>query len=220
MAENNRSEIEMQSMPESRPKLTRTGRKKSRFRVPPYPAPSVRALWKSASLEQQARAHELSMAVLEYWLGKTTKGEIARRLNVPPLRVWQLSQLALSGMLAGLLRQPKARLRGSQHVALEPEDDPKILRQRILALERKLLRTEDLVRVLKALPWAPKSSEPQEESRATQQRIIAAQPPRKRRGHSVSPRTKATDGSGAADHAARNEAPSRQSDGREPALDP
>jgi len=217
MTENNRIETESQDLAETGSRLTRTGRKKSRFRVPPYPAPSVRALWQAASLEQRTRAHELSMAILEYWLGKSSKAEIARRLNVPPLRVWQLSQLALSGMLAGLLRQPKARPRRSLSVALEPADDPKILRQRILDLERKLLRTEDLVRVLKDLPWAPKSGEPQEESRAKQQRS-AARPPRKRRGLSVSQRAEAAGGIAPADHAPGDEAPAHQGDGREPAL--
>ncbi len=145
--------------PTTTPRRTRMGRKRTHFQMPLQQAASVRALWREASSEEQRRAHELSMAILEYWLGKSSKEEIARRLAVPPVRVWQLSQLALSGMLAGLLRQPKSRGRGRPSIAPSgPENDPRILKQRILELQRKLVRTEGLVRVLKDLPWAPKEA--------------------------------------------------------------
>jgi hypothetical protein len=144
--------------PERR-RRARTGRKRTRFLVPPRQPASVRALWQSATTEEQKTAHELCMAILEVWLGKASKTEVARRLEVPPLRIWQLSQMALSGMLAGLLRQPKTRRRGRPlPPPSSPEEDPRILRRRIVELERKLKTTEDLVRVLKDLPWAPKET--------------------------------------------------------------
>lgn len=196
-------------------KRTRMGRKRTRFAVPLHQAASVRSLWQAASLEERSRAHELSMAILEYWLGKTPKQEIARRLEIPPLRVWQLSQMALSGMLAGLLRQPKMRVRGRPSAApSSPEDDPRRLKQRIVELERKLSRTEDLVRVLKDLPWAPKASETQEESRADKQRSGR----RQRRGASVSPRAEAAAGGATVERDAQgHETADGASHGREPA---
>jgi hypothetical protein len=170
----------------------RTRRKRTRFKSLPKPAVAVRSLWEQASEEEKARAHGLSMAILEYWLGKATKGEIARRLELPALRVWQLSQQALSGMLAGLLRQPKRRRRGpAALVPLNPEEDPALLRKRILELERKLSRTEDLVRVLRDLPWAPKRAASAQEG-ADGSRERARRVSRTRRGEPVSTRDAAT----------------------------
>lgn len=87
-----------------RARRARTSRKRSRFSRCPRPAIPVRGLWEQASEAERTSAHRSCMAILEYWLGKSSKAQIAARLEVPPLRVWQLSQQALSGMLAGLLR--------------------------------------------------------------------------------------------------------------------
>jgi hypothetical protein len=130
------------------------GRKRTRFALQPRPAPAVKWLWRGASMEERLKAHQTCMAILEYWLGKKSKAEVALGLCVPPLRVWQLSQLALSGMMAGLLRQPRTRAR-TTGLPLPPENDPTKLKRRIVELERKLARTEDLVRVLQDLPWKP-----------------------------------------------------------------
>ena len=131
---------------------TRHSRKRPSFRRLPPPAPSVRGLWIAASDEERSKAHRLCMAILEYWLGRATKEEIAERLELTPLRVWQLSQQALSGMLVGLLRLPRSRARLVESSA-HPPSDTTSLRKRIAELEKKLARTEDLVRVLKHLPW-------------------------------------------------------------------
>ena len=69
----------------------------------------VRGLWENAPPEEKERAHETCMKILEYWLGKKSKGKVAKELEITPLRVWQLSQQALSGMMAGLLSQPRRR---------------------------------------------------------------------------------------------------------------
>ena len=140
-----------------RPKQTRVSRKRTRFKGCPRPAIPVRGLWEQASTEEKRKAHATCMAILEYWLGKATKIQVAERLEVPPLRVWQLSQQALSGMLAGLLRQPRTRRKVSVPPAT-PEEDPKLLKRRVVELERKLAHTEDLVRVLKDLPWAKQAA--------------------------------------------------------------
>ena len=205
--------------PEKRPKRHRTGRKRTNFQVPARQPVSVRALWQSASPEEQKTAHELCMAILEYWLGKASKGEIAKRLEVPTLRVWQLSQMALSGMLAGLLRQPKTRRRGRpMEPPPSPADDPKLLRARIVELERKLSRTEDLVRVLKDLPWAPKAGETKESRRAGSK--AAGRGSRTLRGDPVS--LGGTTRSGNATEvrdAARHEGRGGTRDEREPSVD-
>jgi hypothetical protein len=193
------SETSTEQSPTTQPRRrTRTGRKRTNFQVPARQPIAVRALWQSASTEEQKTAHELCMALLEYWLGKATKQEIAQRLEVPGLRVWQLSQMALSGMLAGLLRQPKTRPRGRPApVPSSPGEDPRLLRRRIVELERKLKATEDLVRVLRDLPWAPKEAPgtAQEETGGRTARTRGRS--RARRGAQVSPRGEAQDRSAA-----------------------
>jgi len=72
---------------------------------------------------------------------------------VPLLRVWQLSQQAVSGMLAGLLKQPRRRSRVPLPPDLPASEDPRALKRRIAELERRLRNTEDLVRVLRTAPW-------------------------------------------------------------------
>ena len=83
-----------------RPKRRRIYRKRTVFRSYPHPAIPVRGLWEQATDEEKHTARRQCMAILEYWLGKRSKQEIAGRLGVPSLRVWQMSQQALSGMLA------------------------------------------------------------------------------------------------------------------------
>ena len=183
---------------EARPRRTRTSRKRTRFASYPRPAIAVRGLWEQASEQEKRTAHRCCMAILEYWLGKASKVEIAARLEVAPLRVWQLSQQALSGMLAGLLRQPKRRAKVALPPA-SPEEDPTLLRRRIGELEKKLARTEDMVRVLRDLPWAKGvETTPKKESDARTKRRGG---PKRRRGvqasstDSVAGRTEAGGGS-------------------------
>jgi len=132
--------IEKQKKPrQRRPKIV----------VPIRPAIPVRSLWRSATVIQQQRAHEMATALMEFWLGKSSRVEIAKRLEVAPIRIWQLSQQAVSGLLAGLLEQPKNRLKG---VTMNPEDDPKILRKRIAELEKKVEMQDRLIAVLRMMP--------------------------------------------------------------------
>ena len=135
-----------------RPRRKRVGRKRTVFHKTPRPAWPVRGLWDAAPEEEKRRAHVTCMAILEYWLGKKEKGEVAKALEVTPLRVWQLSQKALSGMMAGLLVQPRRRVEPEVFEGPVEETRP-ALKARILELEKKLSRTEDLVRVLRTAPW-------------------------------------------------------------------
>jgi len=139
------------------PRRRRAHRKRTRFKAPPRPARAVKHLWESASAEERERAHKTCMDILEYWMGKQTKGQVAEELGVPPLRVWQLSQQALSGMLAGLLKQPKRRK--VEPWEGPPDQSPAALKKRVAALEKTLARTEDLVRVLRMAPWVQGASE-------------------------------------------------------------
>jgi hypothetical protein len=122
--------------------------RKRRFRkVPRMPQP-VKALWESASEEERKRAHRTSVELIGYWLGRTTKAEVAERLSVTPLRVWQLSQQALAGMVAGLLKQPRPR-KGTADPA---PDEPTHLRRRLLALEKECRAKDTLISLLKEMP--------------------------------------------------------------------
>ena len=132
-----------------------TGRKDRRRRrkmgAMPRPILPMRALWESASRESQERAHETGVWMLEYWLGRMSKAEMAEHVGVTPLRVWQLSQMAIAGMVCGLLPQPRYR-RGMRVMATDPENDPKALKQKVVALERELEVAQQLIDILKTLP--------------------------------------------------------------------
>lgn len=128
---------------------TRRDKKRAFKRIPKMPA-AVSALWEAASEEERLRAHRTASAILETWLGKASRAEVAARLQVTPLRLWQLSQSALAGMLAGLLKQPRRRPMGA--LPLPPEEDPVQLRKRIEDLQRELALAEDLIAVLREMP--------------------------------------------------------------------
>ena len=166
-----------------KPRRTRTGRKRTVFRTTPRPAWPVRGLWESAPEEEKTRAHETCMKILEYWLGKKTKAQIAKDLSVTPLRVYQLSQQALSGMMAGLLTQPRRRVGPEAFARTTAGESPTELKRRIVRLETELSRTEDLVRVLRTAPWrSPTAESPAKggkaRGRAKKKRTQGARPPR------------------------------------------
>jgi hypothetical protein len=159
------------AVPEQRP-LTRRGRKRVFHKIPPMPQP-VAALWGAAGEEERQAAHRTCAALLETWLGKASRVEVASRLGVTPLRLWQLSQQATAGMLAGLLKQP--RRRAMVRESLPPEEDPVKLRKRIVELEQDLGLAGDLIALLRELPGnrdrpppkATRSSRPAKSARAS-----------------------------------------------------
>ena len=157
--------------PAERARPARRRRKRTRFAVPERPAIAVRPLWDQASDEERAQAHRYAMAILESWTGRASWVEVAKKLGLPPVRVHQLSQQAVSGMLAGLLKQPRTRRKRGEAPSppVAPEDDPALLRKRIKTLETKLSRTEDLVRVLQEFPWhrGEKSADPKRKQEGT-----------------------------------------------------
>ncbi|MFG0251432.1 MAG: hypothetical protein ACF8NJ_01000 [Phycisphaerales bacterium JB038] len=138
----------------------RRSRKRTRFRTIPKMAVPVKALWEAASAEDQKRAHTRCMAILEMWLGKRTKREIAEELALPPLRLWQLSQQALSGMLAALIHQP--RLRSRQGVSM-PESEAaelKRLRKENADLKRQISVSNKHTEILRQMPQGKSEEKP------------------------------------------------------------
>lgn len=126
---------------------------------PVYP---IRSLWLQASEEERKLAHERCTAILEYWVGIVSKKESAERLNVPPIRLWQMSQRAVSGMACALLKPPKTLPRRGALSAssssleaaspLERETSPAALRKEIARLKRELDQRNNLIEILKSLP--------------------------------------------------------------------
>jgi hypothetical protein len=139
----------MKATEEKNERKARKASRKRNMKPPPKFALPVRTLWDLASPEQRAKAQAAGVAILEYWTGRVTKVEAAKRLNIPPLRVWQLSQQATSGMLAGLLVQPKTRAKG---VPMNPNEDPKALLKKIKQLEETIRQQELLIQVLRTMP--------------------------------------------------------------------
>lgn len=133
----------------------RVPRKRRLSVVPRMPVP-VRALWDAASEEEKARAHRMAAVMLQVWLGKMRRSEAAEQLQLTPVRVWQLSQQAVAGMVAGLLKQPRRwRRKGGLPMdgsRIEEEEDPKRLKKENEALRRKLKIAEDVIALLKEFP--------------------------------------------------------------------
>ena len=142
---------------ETRPR-TRRGKKRLVF-LPPRQGPrSVRSLWEAAGPEERTKAHTPCVAILSLWLGRKSRQQLAAELELPPLRVWQLSQAALAGMLAGLLKQPRGRGKG---LNMEPsEDDPRVLKKKIAELEEENRSLRGLVELLRNLPAAREQPAP------------------------------------------------------------
>jgi len=159
-----RGETSASSAVEKSPRRVRFSRKRRLSVVPAMPQP-VKALWEAASDEEKARAHRMAAVMLQVWLGKMKRAEAAVQLQLTPLRVWQLSQQAVAGMVAGLLKQPRRRLaKGAAPMATNRDEDPRWLKQKITELERKLKIAEDVIALLRELPAQKKRGEEKEKS--------------------------------------------------------
>ena len=176
------TEQSMPSAPEK--KRTRRYHKRTFKRLPP-PALAVKPLWEAASEEDKKRAHRQGTTILQLWLGKVTKQQAMAELELPSLRLWQLSQQALSGMLAGLLKQPRTCVKGGAMPTL-PEDDPRILRKKIAALEKELATVNRINEVLRMLPGN------REKVVSAKEETKAKRPTTKRASKHGSPRLAAT----------------------------
>jgi hypothetical protein len=133
------------------PKKSRHKTRHPQVMLPTKPPVAIRSLWEWANPAQKEQAHQTAVALMEYWLGQSSKQEIATRLNVPMLRVWQMSQQAISGMVVGLLNPPKVRTKKAA-MSIRPEDDPKLLQRRIQELEKQVATQHRLIVILREMP--------------------------------------------------------------------
>jgi len=130
-------------------------RRKPVFAMPPVAWP-VKGLWEAASAEERVGAHRMGTLLFEHWLGRLSRKELAEKIGLPPVRVWQLSQQALAGLVVGLLKQPPTPAKGTPLPPRRPlEEDPRQLRKALTEAQRQNALLEDLVRVLKEFPPAP-----------------------------------------------------------------
>lgn len=130
----------------------RQGLKRLKFQVPTKMPLPVKALWQGASAEEQARAHRTATAILATWLGKGSREAAAKELGLSAVRLWQLSQQAVCGLVVGCLRQPRFRGRPPQDGYGLVGEGVGALRKRIADLERELDGSRRLVAVMKDLP--------------------------------------------------------------------
>lgn len=130
----------------------RPRQRRVKIALPPKLPVPVRALWEAASPEAQRRAQEVAMVLLEIWLGRISRAEGAKRLGLTPVRLWQLSQSATSGLVAGLLKQPKARKGAVAALTAPSGPDPKALAKRVEELERETAVQRELIELLRTLP--------------------------------------------------------------------
>lgn len=117
----------------------------------PYP---VRGLWAAATEEERTKAKTTATALLEYWTARRSKAETAAELRVTPVRVWQLSQQALFGMLAGLLKQPRTRGRIPRAAIEGTRGSTTERAAESTRLKKELERARRLIEVLKEMPGA------------------------------------------------------------------
>ena len=165
-------------------------KKRTRFKVPDWKPRPVKALWESATDDDRERAHQHAMVILEYWTAQLSKTEAAERLGLAPIRVWQLSQQAVSGMLAGLLTQPRDR--GASTQAGNDCSDRWTARERTLekqlkTLEQKLEASQRLVEVMRDLPVVRAS---REAVQGAASKPPKPKPGRKRNGKANRPQSK------------------------------
>jgi hypothetical protein len=134
------------------PRRARRGLKRLSFQVPKAMPLPLKALWQSASPEQQAIAHRTATAILSTWLGKSTREAAAKELGLSAVRLWHLSQQAVAGLVVGCLRQPRYRGRPPAGGYGPREESVGALRQKIAVLERELDGAQRLIEVMKDLP--------------------------------------------------------------------
>ena len=135
-------------------RFKRAGKRKASFRMdtPPYP---VRAIWELAPATERQEAHKMGVLMLEHWLGRMTRKQLGEKLNLPALRVWQMSQQALAGMVVGLMAQPKRPPKGTpmpNETKQSEKEELKTLRKRVADLEQDNRVLKELLDVLKDMP--------------------------------------------------------------------
>jgi hypothetical protein len=144
----------MEAPPAPVKRFKRAGKRKTGFRMdtPPYP---VRAIWELAPETERHEAHKMGVLMLEHWLGRMTRKQLGEKLDLPALRVWQLSQQALAGMVVGLMAQPKRPPKGTPmpgETKISEKDELKQLRKENHNLREDNRVLKELLEVLKDMP--------------------------------------------------------------------
>lgn len=139
-----------------------TGKRKTGFRMdtPPFP---VRAIWETASEDERKQAHKLGVMMLEHWLGRMTRRQLGETLGLPPLRVWQMSQQALAGMVVGLMAQPKRPPKGTPmpgQGSMSEAAELKALRKENDRLKHENQVLQELLEIARDLPGMPAATKP------------------------------------------------------------
>lgn len=165
---------------EAQARRTRRGRGRRRVGRSLRPVYPIRALYEAASEEERRQAHLLSATILEYWTGVKTKSEAAKALGVPPIRVWQMSQRAVTGLVCALLTPPSGK-RGPPTVT---SDEEKALRAENERLRKENALQRELIEVLRELPG---NRDREIAAPADPPKEAGAKPPRRRK--SAEPRT-------------------------------
>ena len=163
--------------PEAKPKrFKKPGKRKAGFRMdtPPWP---IRAIWELASAKERQDAYQLAVQILEHWLGRQTRKDLGDKLNLPPLRVWQLSQQALTGMVVALMAQPKRPPQGTPlpTAKLPDGEELKELRKEVRRLREEKKALEDLLVLLKEMPGQGDNPPPKGKKTRNQPNPMAGQ---------------------------------------------
>lgn len=116
-----------------------------------FPLP-VRALWEAASPEEQRRAQQVGTTLLEVWLGRLSRQDASTQLGLPAIRLAQLSKQAASGLVAGLLKQPKPRAKALKALQAAWGPNVQTLQRRVQELEQETRVQQELIQLLKAMP--------------------------------------------------------------------
>jgi hypothetical protein len=110
-------------------------------------------LWDQATQDEQKAAKQIAMTILESWVGIKTKSEAARSLSMRPVRFWQMSNQAMTGMMSGCLTQP--RVRKKKGVEMEKATEAKVildLQKQVRMLKKKIEDQEFLIDVMRTMP--------------------------------------------------------------------
>src|ERR1700733_5231268 len=144
--------VQEETAPEVAEKKVRTyrGRPQSGNLKLKFPAIPVRGLWEKASEDQRQKARENAKVIMEYWMGRISRSQAITKVEMRPVRFWQLTQQAIAGMTAGLLTQP--RFRKGEFVGKNEQQEIKKLNAKIRELELTVATQQKLIEIFKSIP--------------------------------------------------------------------
>jgi hypothetical protein len=139
------------STPLAKPKKMRLVSKTKFNQKLVFPAIPVRGLWDRANQEERVQAQKIAMTMLQAWTGIMTKSEAAKTLGLRPVRFWQMSNQAMSGMMAGCLTQPRNR-RKVNYMGKTDQELIKELTKEVSDLKKQIQCQHQLIEAMKSMP--------------------------------------------------------------------